>query len=53
MILSDWVNHLIKAGFLIEELCEPCPDETTTIKNPDIADAAIVAYFLIIRCRKP
>lgn len=52
MILSDWVNHLIKTGFLIEELCEPCPDEATAKQYPEIADAAIVAYFLIIRCRK-
>jgi len=53
MILSDWVNTLIKTGFRIEELCEPHPDEATVQKYPSVADAAIIAYFLIIRCRKP
>jgi SAM-dependent methyltransferase len=53
MILSDWVNSLIKTGFQIEEFCEPCPDAVTARQYPGIADAAIVAYFLIIRCRKP
>ncbi|HBZ87020.1 MAG: methyltransferase [Candidatus Edwardsbacteria bacterium RIFOXYD12_FULL_50_11] len=53
LILSNWINFLIKAGFTIEELCEPYPDEETANKCPDVADASIVAYFLIIRCRKP
>lgn len=53
MILSDWVNTLIKTGFRIEEFCEPHPDEATVKKYPRVADAAIIAYFLIIRCRKP
>jgi len=53
MILSDWVNALIRTGFQLEELCEPRPDEEAIRKHPNIADAAIVAYFLIIRCRKP
>jgi len=51
--LSDWINCLLKAGFQIEELCEPYPDQATAMKYPSVADAAIIAYFLIIRCRKP
>lgn len=51
--LSDWINTLIKTGFQIEEFCEPYPDEVIAQKYPSVADAAIIAYFLIIRCRKP
>lgn len=51
--LSDWINSLIKIGFQVEELCEPYPDQETAQKYPSVADAAIIAYFLIIRCRKP
>jgi ubiquinone/menaquinone biosynthesis C-methylase UbiE len=51
--LSYWMNCLIKTGFQIEELCEPYPNQTTAKKYPSVADAAIIAYFLIIRCRKP
>jgi SAM-dependent methyltransferase len=53
MTLSGWLNALIKNGFILEELDEPYPDELTAQKYPDVADSAIIAYFLIIRCRKP
>jgi ubiquinone/menaquinone biosynthesis C-methylase UbiE len=51
--LSWWLNAVIDAGFVIEELGEPCPDETVAAKHPVVADARIVAYFLHVRGRKP
>lgn len=51
--LSSWVNLLIDSGFVIERFCEPRADETTIKKHPSLADTRIIAFFLIIRCRKP
>ncbi|MCK4422178.1 class I SAM-dependent methyltransferase [candidate division WOR-3 bacterium] len=50
--LSSWLNILIKNGFILEEFDEPYPDEETVKKFPGLADARIIAYFLICRCRK-
>ena len=51
--LSEWVNLLIDAGFVVERMKEPQPDEQTVQECPKIQDARIVAYFLHIRARKP
>jgi SAM-dependent methyltransferase len=50
--LSSWMNLLVDAGFVIERLGEPCADEETARRCPDVADTRIVAYFLHVRCRK-
>jgi len=50
--LSSWLNLLIRNRFTIEELAEPTPDDDTLAANPQEADARVIAYFLIIRCRK-
>jgi ubiquinone/menaquinone biosynthesis C-methylase UbiE len=51
--LSDWLNGLLDAGFQIERLTEPHADEKTAAECPAVADTLSVAYFLIVRCRKP
>lgn len=51
--LSGWLNMLLSARFTLEEFAEPTPDDETLKKHPEESDARIIAYFLIIRCRKP
>lgn len=50
--LSSWLNILIKTGFVFEKFVEPFADEETIKKFPQLADTKIIAYFLIVRCRK-
>ncbi len=50
--LSDWLNLLLGAGFVLERFCEPHPDEQTAQEHPYVADMRLVAYYLIVRCRK-
>lgn len=50
--VSEWFNLLIKEGFKIEYVNEPCPDDETVKKIPHLQDAQIISYFLQIRCRK-
>jgi len=51
--LSEWLNLLIKVGFVLEEFCEPYPEDKILKKFPEEYDSTIIPYFLIIRCRKP
>jgi ubiquinone/menaquinone biosynthesis C-methylase UbiE len=51
--LSSWINLLIESGFQIERMEEPHADADTIKRFPQLADTRIIAYFLIIRCRKP
>jgi ubiquinone/menaquinone biosynthesis C-methylase UbiE len=51
--LTFWINAVIKAGFTIEEINEPCPSGEDIRDKPSLQSAAVVAYFLHIRCRKP
>jgi hypothetical protein len=51
--LSEWLNLLIDAGFVLEQFEEPYADEDTVKDCPKVADTRIIAYFLIIRVRKP
>ena len=51
--LSEWLNLLIEKGFILEEFCEPCPDDDTLEKYPEEYTSRIIPFFLIIRCRKP
>jgi len=50
--LSSWLNLLVNEGFILEAFDEPYPDEETIERIPHLKDAKIVAYFLIVRCRK-
>ena len=51
--LSQWLNLLIRTGFLLERIEEPRPSDETVRACPDMQDAQVVAYFLHIRARKP
>jgi ubiquinone/menaquinone biosynthesis C-methylase UbiE len=51
--LSEWLNALLDVGFQIERVSEPFADEKTAAECPAVADTRHVAYFLIVRCRKP
>jgi ubiquinone/menaquinone biosynthesis C-methylase UbiE len=51
--LSEWLNTLLDTGFQIERVAEPHADEKIAAEHPDVADTRHVAYFLIVRCRKP
>ena len=51
--ISDWLNLLIDARFVIERIEEPCPSDATVRACPDMQDAQVVAYFLHVRARKP
>ncbi|MCK4753427.1 MAG: methyltransferase domain-containing protein [Planctomycetes bacterium] len=53
LTLSKWLNRLIDAGFVLEHFAEPKADNETVKRIPHLADTQIIAYFLIIRCRKP
>ena len=49
---SDIINALSKAGFIIEEVCEPVPEEWVIEKVPAWIKEYIKPNFLIVRARK-
>lgn len=49
---SNVINALAKAGFLIEEVCEPTPEDWAIEKLPTIVKEYIKPNFLIVRARK-
>jgi SAM-dependent methyltransferase len=51
--LSQWLNLLIEAGFLLEHIEEPRPTDQDVSRCPAVQDAQVVAYFLHLRLRKP
>lgn len=51
--LSEWLNLLVKSGFVLERLNEPRPGDETVARVPKLQDSQVVAYFLHILCRKP
>jgi ubiquinone/menaquinone biosynthesis C-methylase UbiE len=51
--LSQWLNLLIDAGFLLERIEEPRPSDETVAACPALQDAQVVSYFLHLRVRKP
>jgi len=51
--LSRWLNALIGAGFAIERLGEPRPDDETVGELPKLQGARVFALFLHVRVRKP
>jgi ubiquinone/menaquinone biosynthesis C-methylase UbiE len=50
--LSSWLNILMRTGFILKKFAEPYADKVTIKKFPQLADTKIIAYFLIVRCRK-
>jgi ubiquinone/menaquinone biosynthesis C-methylase UbiE len=51
--LTFWINAVVKAGFSIEAINEPCPSDAIIQEKPSLQSASVVGYFLHIRCRKP
>ena len=51
--LSEWLNNLVEAGFVLERFGEPYPTEEAVRERPKLQDAQVVAYFLHVRARKP
>lgn len=49
---SDIINVLAKAGFRIEEVCEPVPEAWAIEKLPTMAKEYIKPNFLIVKARK-
>lgn len=50
--LSQWLNLLIEAGFVLERFGEPYPSGEAVRKRPALQSAQIVAAFLHVRVRK-
>lgn len=51
--LGRWLNLVVEAGFHLERIEEPRPDNEMVRTCPDVQDAQVVAYFLHVRARKP
>ena len=51
--LSEWLNGVLRAGFELEQVAEPKADDETARRVPAVQDTQVVAYFLLMRCRKP
>ena len=51
--LSEWLNLLIDAGFVLERLGEPRPSDEAVRERPRLQGAQVVALFLHVRARKP
>lgn len=51
--LSEWLNLLVAAGFVLERFGEPAPSAETVNEYPALQDAQVAAYFLHVRVRKP
>lgn len=49
---SNIANALAKAGFVIEEVCEPVPEEWAIRKLPTMEKEYIKPNFLIVKARK-
>lgn len=49
---SDIITALAKAGFVIEEICEPVPEEWAIEKVPTLTKEYIKPNFLIVKARK-
>jgi ubiquinone/menaquinone biosynthesis C-methylase UbiE len=50
--LTFWINSIIKAGFFVEQVNEPCPTQEQIKQKPSLHSATVVCYFLHVRCRK-
>lgn len=49
---SGVINALAKAGFVIEDVCEPVPEEWAVQKLPTLVKEYIKPNFLIVKARK-
>lgn len=51
--LSQWVNTMIDAGFIIEKFDEPYATDEEIAACPAVRDTRVLGYFLHVRVRKP
>ena len=51
--LSEWMNMLLDAGFVITRIQEPAPDEERVRRDPSLRCERLFAWFLHVQCRKP
>jgi ubiquinone/menaquinone biosynthesis C-methylase UbiE len=50
--LSYWLNTIIRSGFTLEYFSEPFANDEAIKIKPSLASTRVIAWFLIIRCRK-
>jgi SAM-dependent methyltransferase len=50
---AGWIGAVTGAGLVVDAVVEPHPSEELAAAHPEIADARIVPYFLLIRARRP
>jgi len=50
--LSYWLNTIINSGFILEYFKEPFANDETIKKHPGLVATRVIAWFLLIRCRK-
>lgn len=50
--LSEWLNAVVEAGLVIEQVGEPRAADEDLADWPDLQDTQVVAYFLHLRARK-
>jgi ubiquinone/menaquinone biosynthesis C-methylase UbiE len=51
--MGQWLNLLVANGFQLEQVEEPRPSDAVVREHPILQDSQVVAFFLIIRARKP
>lgn len=51
--LTQWIEFICRAGFVIEEFGEPSASLELARREPLLADTRIAPFFLLIRVRKP
>lgn len=51
--LSEWLNLLVEAGFMLERFGDPRPSDEAVRERPRLQSAQVFAVFLHVRARKP
>ena len=51
--LSQWVDALVGAGFVLERMVEPCASAELAAAQPVVADTRVVPQALIVRVGRP
>ncbi len=51
--LSQWFNLLLGTGFVLEQVEEPRPSDEVVAQHPNLQDAQVVPYCLLLRVSKP
>jgi hypothetical protein len=51
--LSEWLNLLVDAGFVLDRFGEPYPTDVAVRKRPRLQNAQVFALFLHVRAVRP